>query len=209
MPRSRPTPTRWARVARGWSAAAAATLLAAVAHGLVDGAFPQLLTLVLATVFGGLVCMLLAGRRVGRLRLGLMVLASQGILHTLFALFGAGAGAVADATASESAAAHHQHAGLIALTPAPASGAHPDMWLLHAVAAVATYALIRYGMVAVAGLIITAGLVVAPLLRAAQLAPQSSARPIRLTVQGAVAPRGLDRVLTAFRRRGPPVGSFA
>ncbi|WP_167041814.1 hypothetical protein [Salinibacterium sp. ZJ454] len=211
MPRSRPAPTRWARVVRGWSTAAAATLIAAVAHGLVDGAFPQLIAMVFAVVFGGLVCMLFAGRRITRLRLGLMVLTSQGILHMLFALFGPGGGSHTAGTGLTGTglvdAAHHQTALIVAPTAAP--DAHADMWLLHGVAALATYTLIRHGLVVIAGLVVTAGLIVAPLLRAAQLAPVSIAGRGRLAVSATRVPRALGRVLTAFRRRGPPAAAFA
>lgn len=138
--------TRWARFARGWLVALVSTLIAAASHTLAGGP-PSALALVLSLAFAGMLCVGLAGKRLSRIRLAASVVGSQVLFHQLFASLGS----------SGWAPAAHGHggietAGALGLTGAPASPWQPSstsdalgMLTAHALAAVATFLLLRSG----------------------------------------------------------------
>jgi hypothetical protein len=133
--------TRWARFARGWLVAVFATLIAAASH-TIAGSPPSVLAIVLSLAFAGMLCVGLAGKRLSRMRLAASVVGSQLLFHQLFASLGS----------SVWTPAAHVHPGMEPALSAPAmSGSwHPAstsdaLWMLvaHAVAAAATFLLLR------------------------------------------------------------------
>ena len=80
---------RAARLVRGWTAAFAATAVAAVSHVLGGGSTPEPAIVLFSLAMSGLVSCLLAGRSISLLRLTMAVGFSQGLFHLLFS-FGSG-----------------------------------------------------------------------------------------------------------------------
>ena len=76
--------SRPARFLRGWAAAGVCILCAATSHYAVDPRPPSVLLLAVAFALAALVCVLLAGRRMGPLRTGCAVLLSQVPFHLIF-----------------------------------------------------------------------------------------------------------------------------
>lgn len=182
--------SRAGRAARGWVAATVATTLAAVSHGLADGAFPSLFGFAASLLLAGSAGTLLTGRERSAWRLAATVGISQVLLHGLFASLGTPT-AVAD---------HGAHA--VATLPT-ASHEHTTMWVAHAAAAVVTFLLLRHAEAGVLAVARGLGLVAQRLVAwfAAPVIPGRRAIPAQFR-----APR-LTRVLltlSCLRYRGPP-----
>ncbi|WP_157156451.1 hypothetical protein [Diaminobutyricimonas sp. LJ205] len=192
--------SRWLRVARGFGATGVSTIVAATAHGVAGGGFPAAIALGFAILFGGLAGMLLAGRPLGRVRLAVTVVTAQLIFHGLFTLFGSATGT---ARIVETHGSHHNSYAFIggaADAPVPA-----DMTLMHLMAAIASYALIRHGLQVFARLIQLAAMLIDPLRRAcALLARPVSALP-RLVVAALSWRPTITQFLSGSIERGPPV----
>lgn len=198
-----PTPapaSRWSRVARGFGAATISTIVAATAHGVASGGFPATIALGFTILFGGLAGMLLAGRPLGRVRLALTVGIAQLLFHGLFTLFGPAGG---DARVVEAHGAHHGSYVFIAGTPDAA--APTDMSLMHLVAALASFGLIRHGIRVLTRLAALAELVMAPLRRAASLLALPIARLSRPVVAALTWRPTTIAFLSGSIERGPPV----
>lgn len=75
-----------ARWVRGWLAASLSTFCAGLSHYLADASTPDPLPLLLALLMAGVVCGLLAGRRMGPGRVAVAVVLSQGAYHVLFSV---------------------------------------------------------------------------------------------------------------------------
>lgn len=94
---------------------------------------PGALGIVVPWVFSFMICVLLAGRSLSLIRLGLSVVASQFLFHTLFVL-----GTITPSGVS----APHVHGAPLVLPPATgipeAVAADASMWLGHALAALLT-----------------------------------------------------------------------
>jgi 3,4-dihydroxy-2-butanone 4-phosphate synthase len=74
------------RLVRGWLAGILSTTAAGASHYAADGSTPDLVLLLMAVAAAGLVCVLLAGVRMGPARLGVAVALSQGAYHALFSV---------------------------------------------------------------------------------------------------------------------------
>lgn len=139
--------SRWARIARGTTAAAVSTFVAVFFHGLAGGPVPALVGLIACVVFSALVCIPLAGVALSRVRLAAAVTLSQLLFHFLFLLF---AGTTSVGSSGGSAGSHVHGADavaaqLAALSATPAHLHDSPMWISHALAAVVTFAMLRYG----------------------------------------------------------------
>ena len=189
------------RLARGWVAAFVATTLAAGSHAAADGSWPPLLIVTLSTCLAAPLCMLLAGRVLSRGSVAGAVLSSQMLLHVIFAHSG-GVVHTVDRTHHHAAAATDGPAVVVSVLP---SAAHHDGGMLaaHAVAAVATYLLLRHGEVAFFRLLYSLSLCVLRILRAVR-------RPVTVAVPRRTSwtsPRALaDQLLlsSVCGYRGPP-----
>lgn len=204
--------SRPARFFRGWAASAVCILCAATSHYSVHPDPPSPLLLAVAFALAGVVCVALAGRRMGALRTGCAVLASQLPFHLVFSGGAAAAGGGYDA--ADPAHAHHGHAELVQAVAAhgDAVAGHAAMpqgamlWA-HLVAAAVTFVLLRHAedgwwrlAEATSRLLFTAVL----LLRAA-LVPCRAPRPVPLAYL--LPPRTWSPV-RVISRRGPPLLSI-
>jgi hypothetical protein len=226
--------SRPARVARGFAAAVVSTAIAAFSHAAGGGVFPHPLILLAGILFTGMLCALLAGRRVSLARLVPSVVVTQATFHLLFSLSGGGydlsgeGGAAGTATVG---VVHvgGVHVGGVPLGAAPLAGAHvgggppgqldpmalvtsaghaasgAGMLLAHAVAAVLTILALRYGESAFWGLLDTARLMLATLLRARM--PALPWAPRRWAIRAAgpgLLPVPMEGFLVGVPHRGPP-----
>ncbi|WP_223286463.1 hypothetical protein [Kocuria atrinae] len=154
--------------------------------------------------------MLLAGRVLSRVSVAAAVVASQGILHGLFAQSGHGVTAVDHTHHVTSAAA--EGTPQLVVTLAPDLGHHGmGMLVAHLIAAMATYALLRHGEVASVRLLDAVSLRVLALVRV----PVLPVLPVMRTVPRRIAwtsPRALvDQLLLPVVHgfRGPPARGAA
>ena len=183
--------SRWARVARGWTAAGFATFVAAFSHTVVDGAGPSAFGILVSLVISGALCTMLAGRTMSLWRLTISVGASQAMFHGLFGSLGTPVvvGHRMGAMPMDAASAPH-HAGAV-------------MWLAHAIAAVITVVALRYAGSAFWGVADTARLLLTRL--AALFVPVTpTARSSATIADRNDLPRDLTRLLSPMRHRGPP-----
>ncbi|MEX5270909.1 hypothetical protein [Kocuria sabuli] len=137
-----------ARVVRGAIAGVLSTWLAAGSHFAVDMAAPDPVVVVASVAVAVGVCVLLAGHRMGPVRLGLAVTISQGVYHLLFSLSGGNTiEAGSHPAQGVDPAPGHTHPPLETVSPGllPVETAHWAMLLVHLLAAVVTYLLLRHG----------------------------------------------------------------
>lgn len=183
--------SRAARVARGSVAGAFATAVAAVAHGLADGAAPSTLAIVVGLVFATLLGTLAIGRRRSIPRLVIVAGGSQVAFHLVFASLTPGTATVVG----------HHATGMIA-APATHHAVDPTMWAAHAVALVATIVFLRRAESALWGLLAAVlealGVALVPTL-------PHVARPARVPAAPHRVAHATERLLTSvLSRRGPP-----
>ena len=208
-----PTPvSRPARLIRGWAAAGVSTLCAATSHYAVDPNPPSVILLALTLSIAGLVCVLLAGRRLGALRTACAVALSQLPFHTLFSLGGHAAGPSSHVSGMAHAHGHAVHAHAPSphlmdaqslVPPDPAAVGHDPMVWAHVAAAALTFVLIRHAedgwwrlAHAAARVFFTALALVVP-----ALVPCHALRPVPLAYL--LPPRTWSPV-RIISRRGPP-----
>lgn len=185
--------TRWARVARGLTAAGFAVFVAAFSHVSVGGQSPTPFAIGVSLVISGALCTMLAGRKLSVARLTIGVGVSQFLFHGLFSGLGL------------PVAAAHQMAAMTMDASAPAHDETAAMWLAHTVAAVITIAALRYAGTAFWGVAQTARLLFARLTGV--LVPVIPALPRFAAAAGApFLPRDLALLLSPMRHRGPPMG---
>lgn len=213
---------RRSRVAASWIVALVATVIAASAHTLAGGAAPHALALLVGVGVSGFLGMTaLSAVRAGRLsRLGLagVVALDQAVFHLVFSILGPASGASV-ATGADAGAGHATHGALdaaAAIAPAgfpidaaaPLAGATALMGLHHAVAAVASYVLLRRGSVAIAAALDALGLALARLLEpvVAAVAPVPGRAPLG-AAERLILPAVI--VLGGSGRRGPPAVALA
>ncbi|MDJ0335513.1 hypothetical protein QMG83_09785 [Salinibacterium sp. G-O1] len=186
--------SRWARVARGVTAAGFATFVAALSHTLAGDAAPSLFAILATLVISAAICTLLAGRTVSAWRLAASVALSQALFHGVFSTLGMPAAAV------------HAHSGAVSLAATTASTPLHDgatMWMAHGIAAPITVIAFLHAERAFWGISDTARLFFSRLL--ATLVPLSPApQPARIPVVARFVPRDLTVLLSAMRHRGPP-----
>ena len=147
--------SRWARVGRGASAAAFATVVAAVSHGSAGGSLSPF-GIAVAVLISTALCTILTGRTLSLARLAAAVAVSQLLFHGLFSGLGA------------PVAVAHSHLPPVLDASATAHG-DSAMWLAHAAAGGATIVVLRYAEIAFWGLAATARIFLARLV--AVLAP--------------------------------------
>jgi len=182
--------SRWARVARGWTAAAFAILVAAVSHTLAGGSAPSPFAIAASLVIAGAVCTALTGRGLSRLRLTAAVALSQGLFHAVFSALGT------------PVAVRHQM-GPVTMDAASPSHDAATMWLGHAIAAVVTVVVLVYAETAFWGLATTASLLVRRLYTLVGATPARTAAPAPAVVLVRES-AALTRLLCTMRHRGPP-----
>lgn len=198
------TPT--SRLVRGWLSAAMATFLAAASHAIAGGAVP-VIAVVVSLVAGGLVCVILAGRRLTLPRVIVGVAASQLVFHGLFDMFATSGGIRVDA----GAATDHQHgAGALLLSSGLAhtsgmSEMSALMLLSHVIAAVASIAVIRHAEQLWWALLAILGATIDAIMVFVRCIPVAEDR--RLMSFGDDSPFLYDLLHcdTRLRLRGPPV----
>jgi hypothetical protein len=192
---------------RGSTAAGIATFLALLSHISGGGAMPGWLGIVVPLVLSVTVCTLLAGRRLSLWRLSPAVAVSQVLFHTLFVL-----GAFAPSGDAGGVSSHHAHdpATTAMVDDAVVSNAvHADatMWLMHAVAAIATIVVLHRGERTVYRLHELAHELVRRVRRrlivALVLPPVSTARPAPPARREPSRPT-LTLLVSEVARRGPP-----
>lgn len=197
-----------ARVVRGVLAGSLSAAVAGASHFAVNPARPDpvVVTAAVAAAIG--VCVLLAGHRMGPVRLGTAVTLSQGAYHLLFSRPGtdtAGAGP-GPGHGAELAAGHpHPLPGTMSPEVALLGPGHWPMLLVHLLAVVATYLLLRHGERAWWSLIDVLGAPVRRIL-APTIPPINAPRPLR--EPNGTLPHDLHNLgyaLDIITPRGPPV----
>ena len=182
--------SRWARVARGWSAATFAILVAAVSHTLAGGTAPSAFALAVSLIMAGAICTAFTARRMSLPLLIPAVGLSQFLFHAVFS-----------GLASPVVASHHMGSMTVGSMSLPQSPS--TMWLGHAVAAVVTVVAVRRGESAFWSLLQSAHIAFA-LLFAARV-PVISTPPRPAIVDDRVfSPRDPALLLGVMRHRGPP-----
>lgn len=181
--------SRWARVARGSSAALFATFLAAFSHLLAGGAAPTAFGLGACLLLSATLCTILTSRILSLWRLAIAMAASQAMFHSLFSTLG------------NPVAAAHAHDPVMLADAAPHP--HGAMWFAHVLAGALTIIAFRYGESAFWGLAATARLLLARLLAFAAPAPTAPAKPVLASRAPVVRP--LRELLSPMRHRGPPL----
>lgn len=223
--------SRPARLIRGWAAAGVCTLCAAASHHAMDPAPLQPVLLALVLCLAGVVCVLLAGRRLGAVRTALAVLASQVPFHLVFAAGGHASAAVDDGGSGLGAHAHHLHgaaatsagaaavpsgAGTAAVDPSlldatlletlGAALPSPMLWA-HVAAAAVTFVLLRHaedGWWRLLAAAVHVLFTAVELLRTV-LVPW---RPLRPVPQAHLLPPRTWSPVRVISRRGPPALSI-
>lgn len=219
--------SRPARFLRGWAAAGISILCAATSHYAVDPSPPSALLLGIAFTLAGVVCVLLAGRRLGALRTGFAVLLSQVPFHVIFS--GGGHSGHQAPTRHDAVVISHAHhdpsvlhslaghggAALTDATAAPpfpglshgAEMLHGPMIWAHLAAAAVTFVLLRHAedgwwrlLHAAVQLLFSAVVLLRP-----ALVPCHGLRPVPLAYL--LPPRTWSPV-RVISRRGPPLLSI-
>lgn len=181
--------SRWARVARGVTAAGIATFVAAFSHWISAGVAPSWFGVGVSLVISVMVCTMLTGRTLSVWRLTISIGLSQFLFHALFSGLGTPVVAQHDMGAMDATTAH-VHAA-------------PTMWLAHAIAALVTVVAFRFGEQAFWGVTGTARLLLARLLPVI-IPALDVPRPV-VAVDRRYIPRDLALLLSSMRHRGPPV----
>jgi hypothetical protein len=183
--------SRWARVARGWSAAAFATFVAAFSHGVAGGVAPSAFGILVSLVISGMICTVFTARHLSLWRLAVSLGLSQVLFHVLFGTLASPTAPAHDMTTMTMDAAAHPHAD-------------PTMWLAHAAAALVTVLAFRHAESAFWGVAGTARLLLSRLL--AVVVPVPATAPRGVEADREVEPRIPSLLLSAMRHRGPPAG---
>lgn len=186
--------SRWARVARGMTAAGFATFVAALSHTVGGDAAPSVLAIVTTLVISAAICTLFAGRTVSTWRLAASIAVSQALFHGVFSALGM------------PSAAAHAHTGRITLSTVPALAhlhAGGAMWIAHAVAALVTIVVFLHAERAFWGIFDTARLFFTKVL-AASVPVAPAPRPTRIPAVRRHGARDLSVLLSTMRHRGPP-----
>jgi hypothetical protein len=201
--------TRWARVARGLTAASFAVFVTAFAHVAGGGQLPSFAGFALAFAFAALVCIALAGHRISRVRVAASVILSQGALHLLFLLTGGGHDATTIPAMNMQMPGASTSIQLAATSATVSMYASGWMWLAHGAAALLTIVALLWSEKAFWGVYETSRLALARSLRVARLrpSPRSIAAP-RIFVLSPYR-RSAGFLLAGLRHRGPPSGVAA
>lgn len=190
-------PSRRTPLLRGLAGATIATFVALASHVWVGGAMPGMLGIVVPWVLSLMVCVLLAGRRLSVIRLGISVAVSQALFHTLFVL---GSLSVAGGFAP------HVHGAPLVLSSDGAALIPADsaMWIAHGIAAAITVVVLHRGERILSVLLQLASRIAAWIARAT-VAPARRIVPVSIRWQVVAAVRRSDPLGVCVRRRGPPL----
>lgn len=209
------TSPRQQRALRAGAAATLATAVALLSHVAGGGEAPAPLGVALPWALSLVVCLLLVGRRLSGLRLGLAVTAAQVLFHAMFAvgvvpLAGSAHAPGATGAAGEPRGLHSGHMSLPASVTAPGSIEQviPDAAMIgaHLAAAFATTLMLHRGerlLTALADLARRIGRRLRAVVRGA--VPPSTAPLRRRTVAVPVRSRHPRPLIAAPARRGPPI----
>lgn len=195
--------TRWARVARGVTAASISLFIAAFSHWVAGGSLPGAAGIALCFTFSVLVCTALAGRRMPRTRLATSVAASQAMYHGFF-------GSLGSATLPTAPTLGHVHNAAIDFGPATAHlHASNGMILAHVLAAFLTFSILAWGERSVHATAQYAWSLVRSLLPRTVDGSLVSAATALVPSRHRVNVPALRRVdHSGLRHRGPPVTSI-
>ncbi|RJN31425.1 hypothetical protein [Nesterenkonia natronophila] len=198
------------RLKRGALGALIAVASAILAHTGAGHHVPHAVVIVLSLAVSVPLCVGLAGVRLSRWRMALGIVASQGALHALFALF-PHAGSSGSSLSLSGPAGHEHHVDHVVVTnaggAAASQGVVPDapMAIAHILAAGVTYLLLRRGEVLLEALVEWLVLRPALILWAPSPVAESS-RTVRWT-QSAPEAQGLQDLWPGAGPRtvrGPP-----
>jgi hypothetical protein len=193
--RERHMDSRWARLARGFTAAGFATFVAAFSHTVAGGGAPSVFGLLASFVLSASACTMLAGRTLSLGRLTASVAVSQALFHGLFSSVGTPVPIAHDMAAMGITPPLHEHSV-------------GGMWLAHVIAAAITILALRYAEAAFWGLADTARLFLARLVALAFAAPVPLRRTLVVPERTAL-PADLAVLLSSMRHRGPPAACAA
>ncbi|SJN17110.1 putative integral membrane protein [Microbacterium esteraromaticum] len=192
-------PSRRVPLLRGAIAASFATFVALASHAWADGAIPGMLGIAVPWILSLMICTLLAGRRLSMIRLSASVLLSQALFHALFVLGSITPGGGFTPHVHGVGSLNFQ--GAPVLVPEDAS-----MWIAHGFAAIVTIIALHRGERIVRMLAAVASDVAAWLRRTVLVSILlHPAIPRRVRWRVTSAPRPIDPLRAAFRRRGPPL----
>lgn len=198
------TESRKPAVVRGFAASSLAIFVALAGHVSGGGQMPGVLGILVPWVFSFMICVLLAGRSLSLIRLGVSVAVSQFLFHTLFVL-----GTITPSGVSTS----HVHGAPLVLPPTSglpeAVTADASMWLGHGLAALLTVVALYRGerlIVAVRDLAVQ---LVRWLRRRIDQVLVLPVPPLRLGLRGGFdVVRAVDLLLLAtLRGRAPPLSA--
>ena len=202
MSDSRPRMSRGSRVARGSGGALAATLLAALSHGLAGGTITWLSVIATALVALPL-CTGLAGRIGSLWRMAVAVFGAQFLYHWSFS----GLGIASSAASSNSPApVNDLHASHLAALQqfVPSAAADTTMWTFHILAAILTTTMLYRGERAFLALIRLIHRVMLPTSSSpAPALPLRGAIGVTLSISNRLNPRLFSPA--AITHRGPPL----
>jgi len=188
-------------------AAVFATLIASLSHALAGGGTPSTLSLAISLAFSALVCVALTGRKLSAVRMSLAVAISQFAFHALFSTLGFST--LGGATGHVVATGHGTHAATSTLFETTAVAAHHTnawMWLAHALAAVATIAVLRFGERAFWHMRDTALRFVAIVFAAMPVIVEH--RSVEPGISRVDSPTVFEFLRGSLQHRGPPALSF-
>ncbi|MEO7146364.1 MAG: hypothetical protein ABIW81_03335 [Terrimesophilobacter sp.] len=201
--------TRWARVARGVTAAAVSTSIAAFSHYVAGGMLPSAVGLALCLSFSAIVCIALAEKRLSLVRLAAAVTASQAMFHGLFGMLSA-------PLAFAGSHGGHRH-GEMAMpvevarfgdsVPAGVAMSHidPPMFAAHVSAATVTLVVLSYGERTVLGVFALGRLAIISMFWRITSEPLHPAINARATsTSDSLLVLYPLRMLSPMRHRGPP-----
>jgi len=194
-------------------AATFATLIASLSHALAGGGTPSTLSLAISLAFSALVCVALTGRELSAGRMSLAVVISQFAFHGLFSSLGGATGG--GHTGVALVGGHGTHAATSTLLDttnfletSTVAAHHTDgwMWAAHALAALATIAVLRFGERAFWGMRDAALRFVTVFVGTVPVLVEH--RPVALVASRVDSPTVFDLLLGSLQHRGPPALSF-
>ncbi len=190
--------TRWARVARGFVAAAVSLFAAAAFHIIVGGTIPTVLAIACCLVASTFVCVGLSGKKLSLPKLSAAVGVSQFLFHSVFSMW--------TAQPAIGMSVGHMHDQLLVFLPQAGSAvsADPDMWLAHGLAAAVTIAALRHGEAAFWGLLVTARLWLGTIVAKVVLVLPARTSHLEAPVLRVELTRELLLLLSSLQHRGPP-----
>ena len=188
-------------------AAVFATLIASLSHALAGGGTPSTLSLAISLAFSALVCVALTGRQLSMVRMSLAVAISQFAFHGLFSSLGGATGG--GETPVVVVGGHGTHAATSTLLETTTVAAHHTngwMWTAHALAAVATIVVLRFGERAFWGMRDAALRFIAVVV--GTLPVRVEHQPVEPVISRVDSPTVFEFFRGSLQHRGPPALSY-